>query len=456
MTDDLKTTNASNEVEQSILKRALRGGGMTVFGFGFSQIIRFCSNLIMTRFLVPDAFGLVAMAMTLQFLLFMVSDIGINASVIRGRSADNPDFVATAWVTQMLRGALLAIALILVAGLIFLGSNFGLFPEASVFNDWRLPLFVLAVALTSLVDGLRSMKLALCQRDIKLGRMILVEIGSQIISFILMLAAVMNGFGAWSFIVGMLALSIGITAGSYLFIQGPQDRFLFKKEYFKEIFHFGKWLMLSSITGFLLMRGDQFIFGAIMDRTQFGLYTIAMLWITVAITLYEKIMIQVAYTSFSELNRSAPAQAKIFYQNFRLGLDVVCFAVFIGIMLLADIFFNTIYPENYGDVSYYVKLLSIIILLLPYRLLLQVILASGSSLNVFVTLISPAIMIVVGTPMIYWLFGIKAAIIFSTLAFIPAIPVAWYFVRNIFPISIVRELPMASIALIAVLFLATN
>lgn len=443
-----KDLPVGGNINPPIRERALRGGSITVIGFGISQIIRFCSNLILTRYLLPDAFGLVAMALTLQLLIFMVSDIGINASVIRSPKGADPDYVATAWVTQILRGVLITLFLIITALIVYALRQAGMFPESSVFNDWRLPWFILAVSLTSMIDCLRSMKLALCQREVRLGRMILLELGAQIISFVTLMIAIWNGLDAWSFIVGMVTLSIVFTIGTYLFLTGPNDKFQFTKDHFMEIFHFGKWLMLSSFLGFLCLRGDQFIFGLVMDRTEFGFYVIAMLWITVAITLNEKVIIQVAYTSFSELSRENPEKLKQFYQNFRLGLDLACVLIFAMIMLISDFVFSIFYPDDYGQVTYYLKLLSIIILILPYRLLNYLILSDGDSKTVFQILILPMIMMLLGTLAIYHYFGIKFAIIFTTLIFLFPVPFAFRKIRKIFPISLARELPMAVIALV--------
>ncbi|MFG0298526.1 MAG: polysaccharide biosynthesis protein, partial [Phycisphaerales bacterium JB047] len=42
--------------------RALRGSGWTLGGFGASQVLRLVSNLILTRLLFPEAFGLMSLA----------------------------------------------------------------------------------------------------------------------------------------------------------------------------------------------------------------------------------------------------------------------------------------------------------------------------------------------------------------------------------------------------------
>ena len=41
--------------------RALRGTALTIFGFGSQNVLRLAGNLVLTRILFPDAFGLMAL-----------------------------------------------------------------------------------------------------------------------------------------------------------------------------------------------------------------------------------------------------------------------------------------------------------------------------------------------------------------------------------------------------------
>ncbi len=49
------------KTSQSLFKRVIRGSIWTIGGHGASQIIRLASNLIISRLLFPEAFGLMAL-----------------------------------------------------------------------------------------------------------------------------------------------------------------------------------------------------------------------------------------------------------------------------------------------------------------------------------------------------------------------------------------------------------
>ena len=91
-------------MSSSLKKQAVRGTIWTVFGYGSSQVLRFGGNLILTRLLVPDLFGLMALVQIFIRGLSLFSDIGIRPSIIRSDRGDDPIFLNTAWTIQVIRG----------------------------------------------------------------------------------------------------------------------------------------------------------------------------------------------------------------------------------------------------------------------------------------------------------------------------------------------------------------
>lgn len=65
-------------VMSSVKKQAVKGTIWTVVGYGGSQALRLGSNLILTRLLVPDLFGLMALVNTFIMGVALFSDIGIR------------------------------------------------------------------------------------------------------------------------------------------------------------------------------------------------------------------------------------------------------------------------------------------------------------------------------------------------------------------------------------------
>ena len=93
--------------------RAIRAA-MFVLGERFSQqILRLISNLILTRILVPEMFGIMALANTLVTGAQMLSDAGLHAKLIQSEHAEDERFVNTVWTISILRGPIVSGVLLL-------------------------------------------------------------------------------------------------------------------------------------------------------------------------------------------------------------------------------------------------------------------------------------------------------------------------------------------------------
>ena len=95
--------------KMSLKQRALNAGFWSLAGYGFNQALRFGSNLLMTRLLVPEMFGVMTIAYVVMTGLAMFSDLGLRPSVVQSKRGSDPVFLNTAWATQILRGLLLGV-----------------------------------------------------------------------------------------------------------------------------------------------------------------------------------------------------------------------------------------------------------------------------------------------------------------------------------------------------------
>ncbi|MEO0398040.1 MAG: oligosaccharide flippase family protein [Pseudomonadota bacterium] len=415
----------------SLRSRSLKGGAWALGGFAASKALRLASNLILARFLAPEAFGVVAIAISLQIWLEMITDLGVNASVVREKAGDAPAFLDTAWTIQIVRNT--AIASCLWIGALFfpvLVSAAGV-GAATVFADPALPPIIAIVGVCVFVDGLRSMGFALCQRRLQLDRVVGLELGAQVIATVATISGAFAGLGVYALVLGMLTNAIAMAAGSYVFLGSGRRRIAITAEFRKTIITYGKWLILASTLGFIINRGDQIIFGGLVVKEAFGLYAVATIWITTLRALFSVVQNKVAYPIFSELGRDRPeARTRIYYQ-IRYGLDAASLAVFVGIVLFAKPVFGFIYPEAFASVADYVKLLSVGVLLFPYNLINTVILCAGDSKRFSGVVAAPGLAVFFGLPTVFHAAGFEAAIVFAALVNVFAMPFMFWFARRL-------------------------
>ena len=75
---------------QSLRKRVLLAGALNIGSIVASQVIRLGGNLIITRLLLPEMFGLMAIATTVSVLLLLLSDVGLRQNIIQSPRGDEP------------------------------------------------------------------------------------------------------------------------------------------------------------------------------------------------------------------------------------------------------------------------------------------------------------------------------------------------------------------------------
>lgn len=437
----------------TLKSRALKGGAVALLGFGAAQGIRLASNLIMTRLLAPDAFGLMGVTLTLYIWIGMMSDLGVLASVVRSKQGENEEFLATARSLQLARAVLMSIFLV-IAGLALPSlAAAGSIPAASVYADPRLPAFLYCIAGSVLISGFSAMRVALYNRRLDLTPVIRLELSAQVIALASMALAALQGMGAYSLAVGAVVAEIVKTVGSHVALKGPPARFGFNREHFREIFGYGKWLLVASTFGFLAQRGDQMIFGWLFDIRAFSLYSIATIWIFTARNVLDIVQRRVANPALAELHRDRPHDLTRIYRRVRLAYEGGCLAIFLGVVFFADFFVRVLYTPDYHGVAHYMKLLAVLLLLTPYRLLSAVIMTGGDSRQFTWITVIPGAALFLGTPFVYRAFGADAAIVYAVLTPLTAQWHNWRYASKFIKIDYLRECAMGAIAILAAVLL---
>lgn len=247
----------------SLTARILRGAMLSVGSFGFSQLIRLLSNLILTRLLFPEAFGLMALVTVFMIGLAMFSDVGIGPAIARSPRGDEADFLDTAWTLQILRGFLLFVVAVALA-----------IPVANFYDEPLLAGMLMLGSVQLLITGFMPTRRETATRHLRFGRVMLLEMAAQVLSLVVMVALAFWLRSVWALVLGSLvgvALQVLLMT---LFLPGQQNRFRLEGPAVHELVHFGKWIIGSSIFGFLLFQGDKLILGKFLPLDVFGIYNI--------------------------------------------------------------------------------------------------------------------------------------------------------------------------------------
>ncbi|PZQ52662.1 MAG: polysaccharide biosynthesis protein [Rhodovulum sulfidophilum] len=250
--------------DPGLLARVLRGSAFVVLGYGTSQAIRLASNLVLTRLLFPEAFGLMALVTVAIVALASFSDMGIGPAIAQSRRGDDPEFLRAAFTLQVARG-----------GALWLGACVLAWPFAAFYGEPMLALLLPVVGLSSLITGFNSVAVETAHRHLMLGRVTLIDLASQLAGTIAMVALAYATRSIWALVIGGVIASIAKLALSHLCLPGPPNRFGWEPEARRELVRFGRWIFLSTLCGFMLTQGDKLILGKFLTLDLLGLYNVA-------------------------------------------------------------------------------------------------------------------------------------------------------------------------------------
>jgi O-antigen/teichoic acid export membrane protein len=402
-------------------QRVLAAGAWSLAGYAVSQVIRFGSNLLMTRLLVPEMFGVMAIATIVMVGLAMFSDLGLRQSIVQSRRGNDPAFLNTAWALQILRGFLLwAIALAVAAVLHFAGRA-GLVSAGSVYADPCLPWVIAALSLGAIIGGFATTKSAEASRNLALGRLTQIELAAQVAGLSAMLAWAAFDRSAWVLVAGSLTATAVSTAAGHTFLPGTANRWHWDKSAVTELVGFGKWIFASSILGFVVVNADRLMLGGMVDTTTFGVCVIAFLMVGVMELVVQRLMGAVALSALSEVVRRGGDIRAAYY---RLHAPIAALAYFGAALLMTSghALVGVLYDHRYADAGWMLQILATTLLMAPFGIAVQAYLALGRpelhSRILFVRLGA----LLVAMPLGFHLFGLPGALWGAVLSQFASLP----------------------------------
>ncbi|MDQ2089353.1 oligosaccharide flippase family protein [Marimonas arenosa] len=248
---------------ESVLARAMRSAGLTVFGFGTSQLLRLASNLILTRLLFPEAFGMMALIAVFLMGLNQFSDVGVTPAIMSSKRGDDAEFLNTAWTIQVIRGF----------GLFLVACGIA-WPVSVFYGEPDLALMLPVSALTLILTGFNPTRLDTAQRHLRVGRLTVLDIFNQVAGVVAAILLAWWWHSVWALVVsGVIGAAVQLAVYN-AFLPGGANRFRWEKAAAHELINFGKWIFLATVAGFFLAQADKLILGKYLALDQFGVYNI--------------------------------------------------------------------------------------------------------------------------------------------------------------------------------------
>ena len=332
----------------SVKQLAVRGAAWTIASYGLSQVLRLGSNLILTRLLVPEMFGLMSLVYVFITALHLFSDVGIGTSLIQNKRGEEPDFLNTAWTLQVCRGVILWFCTLLLA-----------WPIAHLYQQPQFLWLIPVVGLGTVISGFNSTSVFTLNRNMAFGQLAIFELSVQLIGIVVMIVWAWLSPTIWAIVMGSFASQILELVWTHYWNSGSPNRLIWNQEVVKEILSFGKWIFVSTALTFFAEQADRLILGKLLTLDVLGVYGVALnladIPRSITLALSGKVM-------FPAITKLVDQPREILRAKILKNRQPILIALAVGLTLLVsfgDVAIKILYDDRYIQAAWMLPILAL-------------------------------------------------------------------------------------------------
>lgn len=329
-------------------QRVLRSGTWVMAGYLASQIMRLGGNLVLTRLLFPEAFGLMAIVQAVLMGVNMLSDVGTTTSIIQHAHGNTPRFLNTAWTMQILRGLGMWVVVSLLA-----------WPLAHLYGEPQLVTLLPAAALTAVFSAFNSTKLATAERELDAVRITLIDLGSYALGLVVMITLAWLYKSVWALVWGNVVSTVFKAVASHGWLRGIANRFDWDRTTTGHLLSFGRWIFVSSAVTFFAGEGNRLLLGTLLDVRQLSFFTLASTMNLMFYQAMQHLSSKVLFPAYSEIVRDQPAYMRPALLRARMALVLPSWGLAVGFIFFGDILMQLLYDPRYHDSGRMLQMLAL-------------------------------------------------------------------------------------------------
>ena len=353
----------------------MNAGLWTLVGHGSSQVLRLLGNLLLTRLLAPESFGVMSVATVVSVGVVMFSDLGLRQVIVRSNRASDPVFINTVWTMQVLQGALVAALLLVIAGGLALAQHAGYMRPGSTYASPVLPYLISGLSLSGVLWGLESTKLATAEKEMLLRPVVLIELGSQTAGLLAMCAIALIHPSVYVLLVGALVSGAVKVTASHMLPRGVPNRLFLSWPVAREVCSISNWIIVSSALTFLAANLDKLVLAWLLGSHTMGQFAIASLLAGAVAEVVSRISSRVTFPAITKAYERDSGGLARSYHRSRIPTDAFCLLVAAFLFWFGPDVVRILYDDRYLEAGEFLHILAITLVgarysVVPYMYLL--------------------------------------------------------------------------------------
>ena len=384
----------------SLRSRTIRSTLWTTGGYGTSQVLRLGVNLLLTRLLQPQMFGLMTLVNIFVQGLQGFSDVGIGPAIIQSKRGDDPRFLNTAWTIQAMRGLTLGAVSAAIA-----------WPVAQLYGEPQLIWLLPVAGLAAVIAGFNSTALFTLNRHLDVSKLTIQSLVGQIAGAAVMIVIAILHPSVWALLAGNIAAALSTLAFSHLLLPRARNRVDWDPSAAREMMSFGRWIFVSTLLTFLALQADRLIFGKLISLAELGVYGVAAMMAALPTQAILKLGSSVVFPAYSRA-RAAGSDFQTVFDRVRLPMLAGAALITTAMVAGGEYLIELLYDPRYHDAGRMLQLLAVS----GWFQVMQItngsaLLALGSPRSVAVTNMVKLTAMVIFVPLGFWWYGLLGGIV---------------------------------------------
>ena len=312
---------AASQSQPAALDRSLIHGLAWTGGIKWTgQLLSWATTLVVARVLTPADYGLVGMASIYLVLTSLISEFSMGAAVITLRDLSARQIAQINSVSVLF-------------GFVAFGvSCVAAWPLGWFFRASELPLVVIAMSTTFVINGFKTVPMSLIQRDLQFKRIALIDGIQTLVLSVGTLTTAFLGFRYWTLVIGAVLGAIVSTA--MMLVQRPFPFALPSLDSLRSSLKFSTHVLMQRIAFFAYSDSDFLVIGRQIGRTALGAYTFAWTLASVPIEKVTSLITAVTPAIFAAAQTDRPTLRRYFL-SLSEGISYITLPTTIGLALVA-------------------------------------------------------------------------------------------------------------------------
>lgn len=309
--------------------RSIRGAATVASCGALEMVLRFLSIVVLSRLLLPEDFGLVAMVAAVTGLLDSFRDLGLSTATIQRPEITHRQVSSLFWVNVLLGTTMM----LTVSALSPVIANF--------YGDSRLIPITLTLSLAFLLGGLGVQHEALMTRQLRQGELAVIRLLANAVSTAIAIGLALTAIGYWALVLREVSRSMLILSGVWLRCRWLPGAPRFDAEV-RGMVRFGAELSATGVFIGMIANVDKILIGRVFGVSSAGIYRQAQQLLVAPIDQLNGPIMSVAEPALSALHDD-PIRYRRYYEKivflvatatFPLGLYVALYSEEVTLLLL--------------------------------------------------------------------------------------------------------------------------